>query len=450
MTLEETAIPAPSPDLRARQQKYDLTAKIAENLDRHMILPLLQFLHNHKIYPEKELLLAKYELFTATPMIDFANQIYRLLHETEDDCPEFTEKRAEVLRKYEELQESSTTIMSIIQDPQVIAQLKQDKMANVALLEANYAFKPEMLEVLYEFARFQYQVGNYSGAADYLYHYRILSTDPEMNSNSLWGKLAAEILTQNWEGALEDLNRLKESIDRSTASNTHQLLQRTWLIHWSLFVFFNHPRGRDHIVDLFFQPNYINSIQTACPWILRYLATAVITNKKRCRTHLKDLIKIIAQERETYADPITEFVEALYVTFDFPGAQRKLVECSEVLASDFFLVATQTDFVESARLFIFETYCRIHQCIDIRGLSAKLNLDEVEGEKWIVNLIRNARMDAKIDAETNAVVMGTQYSSIYQQVIEKTRALSFRSSLLASNIEKREQELVNRRVADRK
>lgn len=41
-----------------------------------------------------------------------------------------------------------------------------------------------------------------------------------------------------------------------TNTGTLQLLQeRTWLIHWSLFVFFNHPKGRDLIIDLFlYQP----------------------------------------------------------------------------------------------------------------------------------------------------------------------------------------------------
>ena len=218
--------------------------------------------------------------------------------------------------------------------------------------------------------------------------------------SALWGKLAAEILSLNWETALDDLNKLKELIDqRNFGSQLLALQQRTWLIHWSLFVFFNHPKGRDGIIDLFFQPQYLNTIQTACPWVLRYLTTAVITNKKR-RNMLKDLVKIIQQESYKYKDPITEFVECLYVNFDFDGAQVKLRECEEVLFNDFFLVATREDFIENARLFIFETYCRIHQCIDIKGLSEKLNLDEVEGEKWIVNLIRNAKMDAKIDAKT--------------------------------------------------
>ena len=31
--------------------------------------------------------------------------------------------------------------------------------------------------------------------------------------SALWGKLAAEVLMQNWDIALEELNRLKEMID---------------------------------------------------------------------------------------------------------------------------------------------------------------------------------------------------------------------------------------------
>lgn len=66
-----------------------------------------------------------------------------------------------------------------------------------------------------------------------------------------------------------------------------------------------------------------------------------------------------------YRDPITEFIEHLYVNFDFDGARQKLHECQTVLLSDFFLIACIDEFVENARLMIFETFCRIHQCISI-------------------------------------------------------------------------------------
>lgn len=64
-------------------------------------------------------------------------------------------------------------------------------------------------------------------------------------------------------------------------------------------------------------------------------------------------------------DPITEFIEHLYVNFDFEAARRKLNQCQAVLLTDFFLIACLEEFVENARLMIFETFCRIHQVISI-------------------------------------------------------------------------------------
>ena len=122
----------------------------------------------------------------------------------------------------------------------------------------------------------------YLDAAKFLYIHRILVQPTDRNYlNGIWGKLASEILMQNWDAALEDLKRLQQFIDESTFGSSLQLLQqRTWLIHWSLFVFFNHPKGRDLIIELFlYQKQYLNAIQTTCPWILRYLSTAVIINK---------------------------------------------------------------------------------------------------------------------------------------------------------------------------
>ena len=49
-------------------------------------------------------------------------------------------------------------------------------------------------------------------------------------------------------------------------------------------------------------------------------------------------------------------------------------------------------------------------------LAQKLNMSEDDAEKWVVNMIRNARLDAKIDSEKGHVVMGTLGTSPYQQV----------------------------------
>ena len=41
-------------------------------------------------------------------------------------------------------------------------------------------------------------------------------------------------------------------------------------------------------------------------------------------------IVFLHQESYSYRDPITEFVECLYVKFDFDLAQQKLIECEKV------------------------------------------------------------------------------------------------------------------------
>jgi translation initiation factor 3 subunit E len=60
------------------------------------------------------------------------------------------------------------------------------------------------------------------------------------------------------------------------------------------------------------------------------------------------------------------------VRFDFDGAQEKLQACREVLDNDLFLYNHAHIFMEEARQLIFETYCRIHQKIDIVMLAQKL------------------------------------------------------------------------------
>ncbi|KAI8882782.1 eukaryotic translation initiation factor 3, subunit 6 [Backusella circina FSU 941] len=416
----------------------DLTIRMIPYLDRHLVFPLVEFVELKEVYDADDLLKAKYELFQNSNMVDFVLDIYKTLHKTEETPNEFVEKREAVLSKLEDLRAKAQKVMEVLEKPEVIAALRQDKAQNLQYLKDNYQFTEESINILYEFGQFQYNCGDYGGAADYLYHFRVLSTDAERSLNATWGKMAAEILTGNWDAALDEMLKLREAIDQKNfTSPLQQLQQRTWLLHWSLFVFFNHPKGRDGIVDMFLSTQYINTIQTSCPWILRYLSTAIITNKRR-KNQLKELVKIIEQEAYEYKDPVTEFVEALFVRFDFEEAQKKLKECEVVLSNDFFLASTQEDFMESARQFISETYCRIHQKIDIQEMSQRLNLSQEQGEKWIVNLIRDTRVDAKIDFEENTVIMNTPVTSIYQQIIERTKGLTFRSQVLTTNIKRRE------------
>jgi hypothetical protein len=219
---------------------------------------------------------------------------------------------------------------------------------------------------------------------------------------------------------------------------------------------------------------------------------------RRKQDVVKEVVWLIEQEAGAYQDPITQFLQCLYVRFDFDGAQEQLQACYAVLRNDYFLSGWADAFLSEARQLIFETYCRIHRKIDINMLGQKLGaclcllllllllvwclvvlggmgagwdgmgwgrmelcwlvvsvlpslptplaqptrplsltlttpknrqlnllhsfhpnppgMSPAEAEKWIVDLILDSKLVAKIDSRENYVEMDAQSPSIYQQV----------------------------------
>src|SRR5271170_5682189 len=125
----------------------------------------------------------------------------------------------------------------------------------------------------------------------------------------------SDILTGKWEVALEELNTVFQ--------------------------------GRTLLIETFLSPPYLNTIQTACPWILRYLASAVILSRKtsagasgtssRVRYSMRGIVKVIRTEEYQYQDPVTSFLKELYGEFDFEAAQKELTLTVQIVGEDFFL-----------------------------------------------------------------------------------------------------------------
>lgn len=422
---------------------YDLTREVGPFLDPHLMIRVVEFIEEQKVYVDPknpvmaapEVVQAKLDLLNKTNMLDYAVDLYKKQHPDQPEPKEMNDRRKEVIKTMQSLEKECAPLLELFKDEALVKQLRVEKLFTAAYLQEAHNIEPSVVDALYKLAKWQFECGAYPKAAEQLSYYKLLATDQEKLFSSLWGRLSANILLQNWELALEDLTRLREAIEARNSQPLEQLQYRSWLVHWSLFVFFFHPnteRGRNGIVDLLFNERYLCAVQTNCPHMLRYLTAAVICNKRR-RSMLKDLVKVIQQERYTYTDPITRFIECLYVDFDFEQAQKQLGECEKVLANDYFLNSLREEFLENARVFVFETYCRIHQKIDIGMLAEKLHMENAEdAEKWIVNLIRNASLDAKIDSKANHVVMGANHPSVYQSVIEATENLSFRSYVLAN------------------
>ena len=102
-----------------------------------------------------------------------------------------------------------------------------------------------MVGVVHDCAKFKYECGNYTDASEYLYFYRVLVSESIPSSrlrkchtfssflpsvyiskappghaslmSAGWGRLSSAILVQDWDTALEELNKLRRDIDESVS-----------------------------------------------------------------------------------------------------------------------------------------------------------------------------------------------------------------------------------------
>lgn len=319
------------------------------------------------------------------------------------------------MQKMEKLQQEAKPLIELGKKPEVLKSAKETgSLASQGVTEAS-------VKALYALGKHMFECGVYGDALQHLSLFREVSTETELLQNALWGKLAANILLENWEAALKDVQSIRELVEaRAFANPTMQLQQRTWLLHWSFPIFFNHPESRQYLLDFYHNERTWQVVQTSCPHLLRYIIVASIIAKRRFP---KEIVKVVDQELYTYSDPITKFIETLYGPTDFESAEAQLALCHTVLANDPYLHIVKNEFIESCRLHIFELFCKLHNCIDTRLMASKLNMSPEDSEKWIVNLIRGAKLDAKIDTQANQVLIGSQALPLYQQLIDRTRVL---------------------------
>jgi translation initiation factor 3 subunit E len=423
---------------------YDLTSRLAAYMDRHLILPMLEFLLEANIQAPEEVQEARLQILQKTYMLDSYKTLYKDVKGT--DAPaEIMAKRKEIVERIRGYQsEVGVFIKAFLStsegsQEQLWKQLRDQGNFNLEYLQRNYNITEGTLESMYKYAKSQYEVGQYQCAAEFLYFYRLLSAAREHDASAMWGKLAAEILVHQWAAAVDDLRLLREALD---STHTTPVMSRVWLMHWALFIFSHHNEGMDIMQEFFFEErggndvrgtHYLQALQTAAPHMLRYLTAACVINRKKKPRLMKELERLVEQEAPTYRDPITEFVEQLCLNCDFEAAQEKLKQCEDVLANDFFLANHKNQFLENARLLLFENYCRIHCVIDIGMVAEKLNMDHEKAEIWIVNLIRQARLEARIDSQNNQVIMDMHAPDVYQTVKEKTKSLPGRTAYLWRN-----------------
>lgn len=416
--------------------EYDITSKMARFLDPHLLLQLLTNLEKKNVYPTADIRKKIGEL------VSQETELYSLL-------TEYVGADDERLRQVGDKTDDLTKLLGPLAVACDAGTSEHQALMNCQqpLDLTQHGVTQEKSEALYQWAKENYKGGVYYKAIAGLNLYQHLlkchgngADESEMkrsfqrNLAVKWGLLAAYIAEKSWPEAANVACALDAMLeDVEILSKKEILNQRTFLMHWTLFILFKSAEPK--VVDLFMSEKYLALISLRCPWMLRYVAATLIMNKK-LKGMTKDIIHVLKQDECLYSDALTEFLLSLHQDMDFDVAKEKLTKAQEMIKIDFFLCSNEEAIMSNARLGIFSTYCRIHESVDINTISEKMGMSPEDAEDWIVDLIQTNKLtNARIDAQKGKkeVFFPKEESEVYSQVLEKTKNTSFRLFLLQAN-----------------
>ena len=158
-----------APDTSALLQQYDILPKMIPYLDKHLIYPLVADREE-----DEDNLKIKYMLLKDTSMTDYVADLDVQINGLSEKPAKYTKEREEVLKKRASFEEETATIRGLLEDADVVGNLRSDKVANLAYLEKDHGVTLEMVNVLYDYGQFEYSCGAYASAAELLYQFRVL------------------------------------------------------------------------------------------------------------------------------------------------------------------------------------------------------------------------------------------------------------------------------------
>jgi len=467
----------------------NLVTRFGQYVDAHLYLKMITHFEKTDFFPREDILKAKIELLAKTHMVTYTMEEHQKYCELVGAAA--SEYKPPTFKDKEQL---TATLNNLLAIPflKLISEEKKKELEdivaagnwNLAYLQENYGITSKDIAAMYDLAKFYFECGQYGTSGPILRRYLDLLKEPaaptqttsttasplaasptttttssptatttaaaevitapsaEKQISALWGKLASDLAKSDFREVTSDFEQLEYLIENCPGNTPlRQLQQRTWVAHWIIFTFFQLPQRESFLLDFLLgnYNKYVHVISIKAPYLLRYLAiTAIIT-----KTKLKEVADLIESERPHYTDKVLHFVYLLHSKCDFEAAEKSLAEVGPLLDRDYFVLAApeniQQRFLEAARLAVCEADCKTLHTIDIAVMAKRLHKSDSEAERWIVNLIRSSRMDAKIDTEKNLVVVHRQATDPYQSLLEKTKGLTVRAGAYSNHLERAKQ-----------
>jgi translation initiation factor 3 subunit E len=405
----------------------DITPTIASFLDPHLTLLLL----DHSLSgsnSNSSLLETKLSLLSRTRLVGAQQATHQALHKSADTPAQLKDLHAATVAQLRSLSQQSQEIVD----------------ANV---NSNKPLSKTDVETIAGYAKFAFDCGRYDDALGTLNvcleHAE--TTNKMMRLGLLWGKVAAEVLLHKSNDAKDTLLELRSAIDdvaETILSPRDAALQRAWLLHYFLFVhkvafskaqtaqqMAAQQQKPDHLlVDwVLNNPTLLQTLQSVCPHLLRYLAASALAvrSAKRREPYVMQVAQICQLCESSYSDDLTRFIVALYVNCSVHASQPHVHACISSIRKDYFLNKCADEVIDAMRTAFCESWFRLHTTSSIADVAERVAWSGAGFERWIVDVIRTSRLDAKIDSEGVVHVRVPQFS-LYQDVIDKTKSLAAR------------------------
>ncbi|KAI9190232.1 eukaryotic translation initiation factor 3 subunit E [Blastocladiella emersonii ATCC 22665] len=409
--------------------KYDLTATVAKYLDAQLAVPVLRHVAASGAYPAADVLAKALAVASSTSRADLAEEIAEEIKAAGAEPASIADvvARAEETRlKIDNVDDELSAILDVIESD--AENLRADRATNSAYIQDKCSISADAIEKLYHHGKLQYDAGMYTEAAKTLDQFRRITTNSELILASQWGKLAAVILAAEGPSPVDTLFRVRDAVEGAPlASASHTLQQRTWLLHWALFVVFRAENGLDRAMELFTDSAYMNAIESAAPWLLRYVVAASTLSAYK---NTRDIARFATQERYRVQDPLCNIYEHLFNNIDFESVAASLKDVEELVKVDYFLAPHADALLAGLRKQFLQVIANVYTQLHTEKLVALLGVDA----ESIPTL---ADESLTVTMSEDGVTSFSQSAQTRRSLFDKVDRLSHRSDNTMANLYKK-------------
>eukprot|EP00347_Sterkiella_histriomuscorum_P020231 403338592 len=288
----------------------------------------------------------------------------------------------------EQAKQDASKLLTLINN-QEQKQLREARQFTLEKLQEDRGITLQDCRKLFDYAKLQYEMGEYKTAEKYLFPLKeILTLEHQAHTDLVlqifWGLLSCEILLQRERNTVERTTqrKLKELIDKMLTDNAHTQMesmnQKAWFLNQILVYSFNN-RCTDLFQNMladrtFYGNSYLNVVQVKCQYLIRYQIVSLFIN--RITDEFIDVVlPIIIAEKDSYSDSFTRFIEALYEDFDFEKAQSLVKDMVAEAQGDLILKNYSNEIQFQATLLISEVKCQVYKTVDLTNLAEESGRD---------------------------------------------------------------------------